>query len=379
MIKPVEDDTIAAAAMRDAAVTYEEIGDAEAHIAAPADPALHRELPENTRAFFRADGPLSRLDSARKYEYRPQQEAMAEAAAMALAENHNLCVEAPTGVGKSFAYLVPAIHFAVKESRPVVISTETINLQEQLLDKDIPLLRQVIGVEFKAALAKGRSNYVCLRRLYMAVGERQAEFFPDGPALAEAKRITRWLEGHPGDGSKADIPFNCDGGVWANICCEGGNCRGPKCSFFRQCYYWKARRSWDQADIIISNHALFFADHKMKIAGEVENTLLPPYAALIVDEAHTLEDNAAEHLGLRITQTGFHYFLRRLFNSKGGGGLLLRAGKETLELRETVAELEGLSQTFFAMVEQLLIDRNESGKLPKKQCKLTGGRGFESL
>ncbi len=346
--------------MYEASVEYTEVFEDEEHIPESSrDPELHRQLPATTAAFFLPDGPLSQAAASRTFAYRPQQVQMAEAAAQALADNHNLCVEAPTGVGKSFAYLVPAIHYAVKESRPAVISTETINLQEQLMEKDIPLLRKVIGFEFKAALAKGRTNYVCLRRLHMATGERQAEFFPLESSLAEAKRILRWLEDHPGDGSKADLPFNIDSSVWMNICCEGGNCRGPKCSFFRPCYYWQARRSWDQADLIISNHALFFADLKMKMAGDIENTLIPPYGALVVDEAHTLEDNAAEHLGLRVTQTGFHHYLRRLFSPKHGSGLLLKSGKEALALRETVAELEQLSYTFFSMAEQLLEEKQD--------------------
>jgi len=323
--------------------------------------ARHAELINATVDFFAPAGPLAQAEKfgGRPYEYRPQQVRMAESAAAALRDGHNLCVEAPTGVGKSFAYLVPAIRFAINEKKPVVISTETINLQEQLMDKDVPLLRQLLGLDFKAAVAKGRGNYVCRRRLEMAVGERQMEFFPQESALAEAKRVLRWLDSAT-DGSRSEMPFTVDPAVWSSISSETGNCRGPKCPHFKTCFYWQARRSWDDADLIIANHALFFADLKMRQLKDLEATLLPNYSAVIVDESHTLEDNAAEHLGLRVSQSGLLHFLHRLFNRGGGSGLLLKAGKEALELRETIVQLEDLAATFFKLATDLFTQHDDT-------------------
>ena len=228
------------------------------------------------------------------------------------------------------------------------------------MEKDIPFLRKAMKREFRAALAKGRGNYICMRRLFMATGERQAEFFPTHGTLAEAKRILRWADSTT-DGSRSDLPFNVDPSIWGSVCCEGGNCHGPRCSFYRDCFYWNARKSWEQADIIVSNHALFFADLKMKCEEvSTENNLLPTYSAVIIDEAHTLEDNAADHLGLRISQAGFMHFLRRLFNSKAGSGLLLKSGQEAVKIRESVAEVEGLAYTFFGMLEQIVIDKEDT-------------------
>lgn len=322
-------------------------------------PPFNVPLVELAGNFFCHDGKLSRAQlSGRTYEFRPQQEQMAVAVAEAMKGNYNLCVEAPTGVGKSFAYLQPAIHYAKALSKPVVISTETINLQEQLINKDLPFLRKAMDMEFKTALAKGRSNYLCLRRLFMATSEYQAEFFPLESSRAEAAKILAWSE-KTNDGSRSELPFNVDNSVWSGVCCEGGNCRGPKCSYVRECFYWKARKLWEQADVIVANHALFFADLKIKLEGaDLESTLLPPYAAVVIDEAHTLEDNAAEHLGLRVAQAGFSHFLRRLFNPRYGSGLLLKPGGDAAKIRESVAEVDSLAHSFFAMIEQTLIDRD---------------------
>jgi ATP-dependent DNA helicase DinG len=328
---------------------------------APPAPERHDMLVHLAINFFEPGGALSKSDiTGRNYEFRPQQMQMAEATAEALKNNHNLCVEAPTGVGKSFAYLVPAVHYSANESKPVVISTETINLQEQLMEKDIPFLRKVLKRDFKAALAKGRSNYICMRRLLMATGELQTEFFPHEASLAEAKRILKWADTTK-DGSKSDMPFNVEPSVWFGVCCEGGNCQGPRCSFFRDCFYWNARKAWEEADIIVANHALFFADLKMKDQeANMENTLLPPYSAIIIDEAHTLEDNAAEHLGLRISQAGMTHFIRRLFNPRAGSGLLMKPGQDAIKLRETVAEIEGLTHSFFGLIEGIIDEKDDN-------------------
>ncbi|MDD5697620.1 MAG: helicase C-terminal domain-containing protein [Victivallaceae bacterium] len=314
-----------------------------------------------TAAFFEENGPLrvSASHGGRPYEYRPQQADMAIRIAEILINRHNLCVEAPTGVGKSFAYLIPLIYYSKVSSRPALVSTETINLQEQLIGKDIPLLRKLTGIEFRAALAKGRGNYLCLRRLSLASGSRRDEYLPLASLALEIDRIGKWAEDTT-DGDRDSVDFRVDPVSWSYVCCEAGNCLGPRCQFFRRCYYWEARRSWDNADIIVANHAMFFTDLKIKFLEASDQTLLPEYSAAVIDEAHTLENNAAEYLGLRINAGGVTGFLNRLFNADHAKGLLLRGGEEALQLRELVAGLKEDVVRFFSQFEQCLLEHGDS-------------------
>lgn len=314
-----------------------------------------------TRDFFALDGALSQAAgfAARPYEHRPQQADMAINIALAFQNRGNLCVEAPTGVGKSFAYLVPSIHYAKSQPRPVIISTETINLQEQLIYKDIPFLRKIIGIDFKAALAKGRSNYLCLRRLHMAADEHYDQLLPEPSLILDLKRLEKWVDGNC-NGDRDDVGFRFESTAWNYCCCEAGNCRGSQCEFFRNCFYWKARNSWEKADIIITNHAMFFTDLKLKQDDDLEMTLLPQWSAVVIDEAHTLEDCASSHLGLRISGRGMMTFLNRLFNPEAGRGMLMRKGEAAMNLRKIAAELKPQINAFFSLFENLLLERNDS-------------------
>ena len=322
---------------------------------------IHQFLIEDTRDFFIPDGILASHAkfANRKYEYREQQTEMALATATAFKNNHNLCVEAPTGVGKSFAYLVPAIHYAVNEVRPVIITTETINLQEQLIDKDIPLLKAMMkkaGKEnhsFRAVIAKGRSNYLCFRRLALATGERKNEIFTMNSLAADAKRIAEWAVDDAEEGTMNEIKFRFDASVWSYLCSEGGNCRGPKCDFFKNCFYWRARHQWDRADVIIANHALFFTDLKLRYIEEAEGSLLPAYSAVIIDEAHVIEDTAAAQLGIFVAESGVKSYLQRLYNPETGRGLLIRPGEAAGKVREKIAELLDKSKNFFSLITKL--------------------------
>ena len=189
--------------------------------------------------FFAPGGPLRQAASrgGRPYEFRPQQIEMSGAIADALAEGSNLCIEAPTGVGKSFAYLIPLIYRSRSSGRPAIISTETINLQEQLIDKDIPLLRELTGIDFRAALAKGRHNYLCRRRLSLLSGEQRDALLP-APSLAlDLDRTVKWLE-RGSDGDRDSIDFRMEAATWNLVCCETGNCLAKKCPFFRNCCYF---------------------------------------------------------------------------------------------------------------------------------------------
>lgn len=323
--------------------------------AVPAPTHVDSDAVIRTAAFFGEDSPLKDAErhGGRPYEHRPQQERMAIAVAESFANCSNLCVEAPTGVGKSFAYLIPAIFHSLSMKRPVLISTETINLQEQLVNKDLPILQSILGLDLKFVIAKGRGNYLCKRRLAMARGERHDEFLPLSGFLPDIERIADWAE-RTEDGSRADVRFRVDPQLWHCICSEASNCSGPKCSHFRSCFYWKARREWEKADIIVANYALFFVDLKIKEIEKLKNTPLPPYCALVFDESHTLEDNAASHLGLQVNSSGLRFFLSRLYNPSSGRGLLSKPGEESMEMRKSISKIHESARQFFAQFDDAL-------------------------
>src|SRR5690348_7146430 len=175
-----------------------------------------------------------------RYEFRSQQLEMASAVAAAFKEGHHLLVEAGTGVGKSFAYLLPAIDYAVRNKKRIVVSTHTISLQEQLIEKDIPLIQAVYPDEFTAVLVKGRGNYLCQRRLEQARG-KQDLLFPDQRQLESLWTIEQWAQ-ETVDGSLADLPNVPDPGVWDRVRAEQGNCLGKKCNFYQRCFWQAAKR-----------------------------------------------------------------------------------------------------------------------------------------
>src|SRR5262249_6766956 len=252
------------------------------------------------------------------YEPRPQQMEMAEAVARAIADKRHLMVEAGTGVGKSFAYLVPAILSATADNEcKVIISTHTITLQEQLVHKDIPFLQSVMPQEFRAVLVKGRSNYLSLRRLRVAQ-QRAISLFQEQTQLQQLTQIGRWSR-QTRDGSRSDLSFVPAGSVWDAVESDTGNCLGRKCKDYSNCFYFKARRGIFGAHLLVVNHALFFSDLALRRVGA---QLLPDYKVVIFDEAHTLEDVAADHMGLQVGQGQVEYTLNKLLSTSGNRGLL---------------------------------------------------------
>ena len=275
------------------------------------------------------------------YEARPQQLTMAEAVAEAIAEPHHLIVEAGTGVGKSFAYLVPAIQAAAgKEDCVIVVSTHTISLQEQLIRKDIPFLQDVMPQKFSAVLVKGRSNYISLRRLRGAT-QRMQTLLSQASAEEQLVEIGKWSR-KTEDGSLSDLGFKPDPAVWDLVESDTNNCLGAKCSDYEKCFYFKARRKVQGADILVVNHALFFSDLALRKEGF---GLLPDYQVAILDEAHTIEDVAADHLGLRITRGQVDYLLNRLYQPRTGKGLLAYHGSPE-SLRQVEAARHASDQFF---------------------------------
>jgi len=277
-----------------------------------------------------------------QYEFRPQQLEMASAVERALTEGHHLLAEAGTGVGKSFAYLLPAIDYAVKKKKRIVISTHTISLQEQLADKDIPLLQAVYPDEFSAVLVKGRSNYLCRRRLEQTRA-RQNHLFEDQRQLESLWTIEEWANDTT-DGSLTDLPSVPTPGVWDKVCAEHGNCLGKKCRHYEGCFWQAAKRRMQAGNILIVNHALFFSDLALRMAGV---NYLPKYDAVILDEAHTVEDVAGSHFGLEIGEAGIRYNLRHLYDPKRGRGLLNTYGAIANDAIRDVVELHERCEGFF--------------------------------
>jgi ATP-dependent DNA helicase DinG len=251
------------------------------------------------------------------YEHRSEQLAMADAVARAIRNPNHLIVEAGTGVGKSFAYLVPAIQATADPKKKIVVSTHTIALQEQLLSKDIPFLRSVMPQEFSAVLVKGRSNYISLRRLNMAV-QRQASLFQRPEEFDQLATIRMW-SARTQDGSRSDLDFRPMPSVWEAVQSEDGNCLGRECPNHQECFFYKARRRMRSANVLVVNHALLVAD--LALRGEGFG-LLPDYQVAVIDEAHTLEAVAGEHLGLQLTNLGVDYTLARLYSERTHKGLL---------------------------------------------------------
>jgi ATP-dependent DNA helicase DinG len=251
------------------------------------------------------------------YEHREEQLAMAGAVARAIERPGHLVVEAGTGVGKSFAYLVPAIQAAVALKKKVVVSTHTIALQEQLIAKDIPFLRSVMGQEFSAVLVKGRSNYISLRRLDVAL-QHQLGLFADRRETDQLAAISGWAK-RTNDGSRSDLDYRPFPSVWEAVQSEDGNCLGKECPRHKECFFYGARRRAQHANVLIVNHALFVTDLALRAAGF---GMLPDYDIAIIDEAHTLEAVAGEHLGLKLSSIGVGYTLSRLHNERTERGLL---------------------------------------------------------
>jgi len=301
------------------------------------------------------------------YEHRPQQLAMAEAVAAALATERHLVVEAGTGVGKSFAYLIPAILHATaarpaairapedddeeneKEAKPrrrIVVSTHTISLQEQLITKDLPLLRAVIPEEFTAVLVKGRGNYLSLRRMNNAA-ERMVSLFSDEEEIRDLRQIIAWSK-KTGDGSLSDLSFRPRPSVWDEAQSDSSNCLGRKCNTYNQCFYFRARRRVHNAQLLIVNHALFFSDLALRRVGA---SILPDYEAVVFDEAHNLEAVAGDHLGLGVTSGQVQYILSKLYNDRTNKGLLVT--RKLHEAQDIVVECYHQADDFFSDVRSL--------------------------
>src|SRR3982751_1328277 len=277
---------------------------------------LGSDFVERVGAFFSENGPLSK---AKNFEFLPQQQEMAARVAQALDEEQHLVVEAGTGVGKSLGYLVPSVLFALERHKKAIVSTHTINLQEQLLHKDIPILKKVLPVEFEAALMKGRQNYLCPRRLERALQNEQELF--TGPERSELQRLAEWAR-TTRDGSLSDLSVEPDSKVWAQVCSEAHICTQKTCGQDPRCFYQQARKRLLMADVIVLNHTLLFIlMGSPDMQEERESGFLLPNDFIIFDEAHTVEQVASKQIGIGISQYGLRSTIQRLYNARTRKGL----------------------------------------------------------
>jgi len=316
--------------------------------------AAHSDLLQEVEGIF---SPTGLLAGGKHFEFRPQQQQMAVAVARSLLASRHLAVEAGTGVGKSFAYLVPAILAGLARKQRVIISTHTINLQEQLIEKDIPYLHKLLGREFKAVLVKGRANYLCPRRLKRALQDATSLF--TGAELSELHRIAEWAKTTK-DGSLSDLDLQPDPKVWAEVSSERGLCTPKRCEKDgAKCFYQQARRSMLTADLLVANHHLFFTELALREAIEDDDekeergVLLPAFEFVVLDEAHTLEAVASEHIGLSLSAGGVRWLLHRLWNPKSEKGLVAKTRRGDL-VRQVGGTLE-VAEEFFDAVNNAII------------------------
>lgn len=300
-------------------------------------------LAERMKHAFSTGGPFAK---SKDFEYRPQQQRMAELVGKALDQSSPLVVEAATGVGKSLAYLLPAVTYALENSRKAIISTHTINLQEQLISKDIPIVKKIVG-EFKAELIKGRGNYLCPTRLDRALKET-GDLFTTSEA-AELAMIAEWAA-ETKDGTLSDVDFTPTGKVWTMVCSEAHACTPRRCGPGSGCFYQAARRRMAEAQVVIVNHTLFFT-----LLASAEDLLpedgnfLFPRDFVVLDEAHTIENIAARALGLQVSESNVRFELSRLFNPKTKKGFFTLMGEKqgVEEVMRAISE----SEVFFRNAE----------------------------
>ncbi len=284
------------------------------------------------------------------YESRPQQIAMAEVVAQALNERTHAIVEAPTGVGKSFAYLVPMILHALRSGEKVVISTNTIALQEQLIAKDIPLLARIFP-ELKAVLVKGRQNYLSQRRLAYADNGQQA-LFDSREDAGVLRELVEWSATST-VGDRADLGYDPPPQVWRLVQSDRNNCMGRKCPTYDQCFFYKARREMADAHLLVVNHHLYFSDLSLR---DEHAAILPAHQVVVFDEAHTLEDVATDHLGASISESQVRYYLDGLWSRKSRG---LFADDAYAFARELVDQARAASEDFWKRIALLAIDTRQ--------------------
>jgi len=363
VLRPSSADTHIASILGNDGIGFYIINNEVTDVYAMVEPFVEKKIrPIDSNALaklFDNDGPISeKLDN---YEFRPQQIEMMEVVSQAVNENKIALVEAGTGTGKTLAYLLPAITYAVGNQERIVVSTNTINLQEQLVNKDLPFLQSVFAQKFKAVLVKGRTNYACKRKLMEA--DQDLDLFSEQEDKSELKTILDWAKTTK-DGSKSDLNIEPRYDVWEKIQSESDTSLKTKCSFYNECFFYSARRKAAVADVLVANHHLLFSDLAVRAAlGASENAILPTYDRIVLDEAHNVEEVATSYFGTRVTSLGLLRMLGKLYRKKGSeekGLLIYLSGKLENVARRMPHEdflkvQEGLQESGISEVEKLKI------------------------
>jgi ATP-dependent DNA helicase DinG len=265
-------------------------------------------------AALRPGGPLA---SSLTVEDRPGQHAMLEAVANSFNRGDVALLEAGTGTGKTLAYLLPALDWAIKNKQRVLVATHTINLQEQIINKDAPALRAVFGEDFRVVLVKGRSNYISKRRVLEF--EQSLPMLVDDTETAEAKALIEWAH-KTEDGSRSDLAVQPKHELWERIQSETDNCLRHRCPTFNSCFFFRARRAALEADLMVANHHMLFADLSVRAKMDTDDGgLLPAYKHVVIDEAHHVEEVATQYFGQDATRLGFQRALHRMLRETPRG------------------------------------------------------------
>jgi ATP-dependent DNA helicase DinG len=324
VLEPSGADLTVAARLHDGGVGFaivdNAVNDCYVVVECPRPRATNRIDPIDVAGLLSPSGPVARALGS--FEDRASQRDMAAYIADLYNDGGIGLLEAGTGVGKSFAYLVPALVWARENDERTVVSTNTINLQEQLVGKDLPILARALGTGDHSpsfALLKGWRNYVCLSRLDQARAAEGALF--EDARQGELEGLAAWAA-KTSDGSLADLPDEPSAELWDAVAAESDLCTRLKCPHFERCFLFQARRRAAEADVVVVNHHLLASDLAVRMASDNwhEAAVLPPYRRLVLDEAHHLEDVATMHLGAQVSMLGIHRLLARL--EKNGRGLL---------------------------------------------------------
>ena len=325
-----------------------------------------------SRDLFKESGAIA--DKLPGYRIRTQQIQMAEAVEEAIDAPRNLIVEAGTGVGKSLAYLIPFIKWAVREDKKVVVSTYTKALQNQLFVKDLPFLSRVLDIEFRYAICMGSENYVCLRK---ANKNSASDPFRAKRQKKQHRNIVNWIS-ETETGLVTDMDFVPDRLVWNRFSRESDLCAGRRCPHNERCFYIKARRQQSGSHILVTNHSLLFADRVS------EAHVLPDFQGLVLDEAHTLEDIATSYFSRTVSNAAFRYLLEDvsgLISGKEAGSWSRgdTAGKVD-EVREGIERLRAVSDEFFKGWETAFGQENRVAQFDRSQfCAGEINKALEAL
>lgn len=315
VLQPSEADLLAASDCSENAQGFYIVNNQVSEVYVVMEPVLPRKIKklkaEDVAFFLSKEGPLAKKSP--DYEERPVQLELVKKIVTAFNENKIGVFEAGTGVGKSFSYLIPAMIWAAENKERVVVSTGTINLQQQLMEKDIPSAEKITGKKIKAVLVKGRQNYLCLRRLDETGRER--DFFNEEQEVFD--KIFEWSKTTP-TGSRSDLSFLPPENIWQKVNSEADACMGMKCPFREQCFVMKVRKEAADANILVVNHHILFADIESRLegAGFEDTAVLPPYKRIIFDEAHGIEEAATSFFSSQINRFKIQKQLNLLYRTR---------------------------------------------------------------